>query len=77
MDRDSVLRAFGDRVRAHRARLGISQEALAESAGFHRNFIGGIERGERNVPLVTIHRLAAALGVAPEELVSRAGDSAK
>jgi len=44
-------------------RANISQEALAEKCELHRTYIGGIERGERNVGLVNIERIAIALGV--------------
>ncbi len=52
---------FGQAVRRLRARMGWSQEELADRAGLHRTYIGGIERGERNVSLVNIARLARAL----------------
>ena len=57
------LQRFGARVRAERERLGISQEKLAEQAGLHRTYLGGVERGDRNVGLVNIIRIARALGV--------------
>jgi transcriptional regulator with XRE-family HTH domain len=62
------LKQFGDRVRALRERTGLSQEALAAKAGIHRTYMGGVERGERNVCLKNIVRLAAALGVSPRDL---------
>jgi len=65
----ALLRAFGDRVRSRREALGLSQERLAELAGLHRNYVGSLERGERNVALVNITKLATALGVDPAELV--------
>ena len=63
------LQKFGEYVRKLRKAKGISQEELAELAGLHRNYIGGIERGERNVALLNIVRLAKALGVSPSELL--------
>lgn len=62
------LERFGARVRAERERLGVSQEELADRAGLHRTYVGGVERGERNVGLLNILRLARALGVSPSTL---------
>jgi transcriptional regulator with XRE-family HTH domain len=64
-----VLRRFGKRVRAKRDELGISQEELADRADLDRTYVGGVERGERNVSLINIHRLARALGLAPRDLL--------
>lgn len=63
------LGAFGARVRSLRMDLGLSQEDLADRAGLHRTYIGSIERGERNVSLINLYVLAAALQVEPKELV--------
>jgi transcriptional regulator with XRE-family HTH domain len=66
---DKDLKRFGARVREERERLGISQEELADRAGLHRTYIGGVERGERNLGLLNVIRIARALGVTPATLV--------
>jgi len=60
---------FGLRVSSLRRKRGLSQEALAEKADLHRNYVGGIERGERNLGLRNVVKLARALGVSTSELV--------
>ena len=65
---------FGTRLRSIRQERGISQEKLAELADLHRTYVSSIERGERNVSLVNIERLAAALGVTMAELMPDTAD---
>lgn len=60
---------FGRRVRRHRKDLGWTLEELAEEAQMHWTYIGSVERGERNLSLINIVRLARVLGIGPEELV--------
>ena len=52
---------FGERLREIRMKKGVSQEALAELAGLHRTYVSSIERGERNISIVNIAKLAEAL----------------
>ncbi|MDR1349769.1 MAG: helix-turn-helix domain-containing protein [Zoogloeaceae bacterium] len=66
------LVTFGQVVRATRMDKGVSQEALADLAGIDRSYMGGIERGEHNLSLFNIHRIAAALDVSIAELMHRA-----
>lgn len=66
--RDEILRLFGERLRELRTERDLSQERLAELAGLDRNYIGQIERAERNVALVNIVRIAKALEVEPGAL---------
>lgn len=65
-----ILIKFGKKVKTLRKELELSQEDLAHKAGFHRTYIGMIERAERNITLVNIQRLANALEVKITELVN-------
>ena len=60
---------FGKAVRRIREQKGLSQEGLADLCYLHRTYIGGIERGERNVGLLNLLRLSKALKVLPSELL--------
>lgn len=60
---------FGKSVRKLREQKGLSQEALADLSHLHRTYIGGIERGERNVGFLNLLRLSKALKVLPSELL--------
>ena len=62
MKKEVVVR-FGKKVREERARLGLSQEKLAARAGVHRTYIGMIERGEKNITLENIEKIAKALKI--------------
>jgi transcriptional regulator with XRE-family HTH domain len=67
---DEVKRRFGARVRELRKARKMSQEALALACDLDRSYLGRIERGEVNVSLINIHRIAGALGVGGRELFS-------
>ena len=60
---------FGKKLRAARQDKGVSQEKLAELAGLHRTYVSSVERGERNISLLNIERLAKALGTKMAELM--------
>jgi transcriptional regulator with XRE-family HTH domain len=64
-----ILTLFGERVRVLRQARGLSQEALALAAGLDRTYIGGVERGERNISLLNIQKIAQALDVSPADLL--------
>lgn len=64
----NILKTFGDRIKAVRIKRGLSQEVLAEKSGLHRTYVGSVERGERNISIKNIHRLAKALKMSLEEL---------
>jgi transcriptional regulator with XRE-family HTH domain len=65
----NIRLVLGDRVRCLRVSLGLSQERLADVAGLHRTYVGGVERGERNATIEVVAQLAQALGVVPADLL--------
>ena len=65
----TIRNKFGENVRELRRARGLSQEELAFRAGIHRNYLGGIERGERNPALDNISAIAKALGVDLSDLL--------
>lgn len=65
---DARVKDFGLRVRYFRKRLGISQDDLAVRANLHRTYVGAVERGERNISLLNILRLADALNITTKDL---------
>ena len=69
MVKNYELIKFGLRVRELRLLKGLSQEDLADLAGLHRTYIGGIERGERNVAFLNMVRLAKALEIPLSDLM--------
>ena len=67
--RADILERFGRRVRELRKAAGLSQEAFADKCSLDRTYIGGIERGERNVALRNVSVIAQALAVSLSELM--------
>ena len=61
---------FGRRVRSQRDTLGLTQEQLAELSGLHWTYVSQVERGERNIALTNILRIAEALGTDPGDLIT-------
>ncbi len=64
-----ICEKFGNKVRDLRTARGMSQEALAQKSGLHRTYIGGIERGERNISLINIEKIAKALDLTLADIV--------
>jgi transcriptional regulator with XRE-family HTH domain len=68
-----LQRRLGRNLRTLRKAKGLSQEAFADSLRIHRTYMGGLERGERNITLKTVERIAGALGVDPSDLLADEG----
>lgn len=68
-----VLTGLGAVIRNKRTEQGLSQEALAVDAELDRSYMGGIERGEHNLTLLNLSKIATALGAKPSELLEAAG----
>jgi len=69
-----LQRAFGRNLLAYRKARGLSQEAFAVTLGFHRTYMGDLERGERNLTLRSVERIAERLGEEALSLLRPAGD---
>ena len=63
-----IQKHFGETVRKLRHDKGLSQEGLALACDLDRTYIGGVERGRRNISLINIHKIARALELSPKEL---------
>jgi transcriptional regulator with XRE-family HTH domain len=71
MNRDDkqFFQRLGDRIRERRLAMNLTQAALAEQCRLHRTFVGSVERGERNVALLSLRKIARALRTTPAELL--------
>jgi len=65
-----ATRILGERIRTKRNELGLSQERFALESGIHWTYVGQVERGQKNLSLHSLLRIAEALGVTPESLVA-------
>lgn len=70
MTTQNVTKKFGMRVRELRSEAGLTQEHLAETAELDRSYVGSVERGERNLSIENVCRLATAIGVSPADFFS-------
>jgi transcriptional regulator with XRE-family HTH domain len=77
MNRDdkAFLQRVGDRIRERRTAMQLTQAQLAEKCGLHRTFIGSVERGERNLAVLSLRKIAAALRTTPAELLTESDPS--
>lgn len=76
MGYDDFITNLGRTIRYERARKGFSQESLAEAARMHRNHLGSVERGERNVSVHNLLRIAEALRLPLSNLIREAEELA-
>lgn len=67
------LVALGDAIRRARRAINLSQEGLALESGLDRSYLGGVERGEQNIALINLTRIATSLGTVPSQLLASAG----
>ena len=75
MEKSNALIRFGENIRRYREGLGLSQEALAFESKLDRTYIGGAERGERNLTILSAIKLAEALKVSLSELTEGVGNA--
>ena len=68
IDNNSIQKKFGSRVRILRKKAVFSQESFADKCGFHRTYMGCIERGEKNLTIVNIEKISLALNISISDL---------
>ena len=69
MPQNKILKKLGNNIKHYRLEKGLSQEVLAEISGLHRTYVGSVERGERNISLLNLEKIAKALDVSPVDLL--------
>ena len=72
-----LQRAVGRNLRSYREAQGLSQEAFADALGVHRTYMGGVERGERNLTLKSVERIAERVGLEPLVLLGQGIEQAE
>ncbi len=70
MEKEQLLILFGNKIKQERLKRNLSQEDFAELTGFHRTYIGMVERAERNVTLLNVEKFANALQIEVHELLN-------
>ena len=68
--KEAAASIIGARIRTAREAVGLSQEEAARAAGLHRTYIGAVERGERNVTVISLLRIARVVGVSVSHLTA-------
>ncbi|MEK3687928.1 helix-turn-helix domain-containing protein [Paenibacillus sp. FSL R10-2736] len=66
--KSELVQRIGERIRRVRKEINLSQEQLAERSGLHTNYVGQVERGEKNLTLETLEKVVGSLGISLEEL---------
>jgi len=75
--KDEIVKRLGERLRKLRKERGLSQDQLAELSGLHTNYVGQVERGEKNLTIETLQKVVEGLGVSFEELFRYLGPMKK
>lgn len=73
--KSSVLKKIGKNIHSCRVEKGFSQERLAELCGLHRTYVGSVERGERNISILNLERIANALHTTIKDLLNDPNNS--
>ena len=69
MEKEKILIHFAEKIKQERVKRGLSQEDFAELIGFHRTYVGMLERAERNITLVNLEKIALALNISLKNLL--------